>query len=175
MTSTITPNNVILSLSKDGKENFGRMNIYRENILEHFRHPRNHGQLAKPDYSFYDINTLCGDELTIDLKFSPSPQSSPPARGRGKGEGASTTPSPLRGEGWGEGVLTDIKFRGRGCAISQAAASMLSEKIKGLNKKQILALNYKNILKLLEVELSPARLKCATLALNIIKTGLNKL
>lgn len=119
------------------------MNIYRENILEHFRHPQNYGQLAKPDYSFYDLNTLCGDELTIDLKFKNK-------------------------------ILSDIKFRGRGCAISQAAASLLSEKIKGLTKKQILTLDHKDILKLLKVDLTPARLKCATLALNIIKNGLSK-
>lgn len=119
------------------------MNIYRENILEHFRHPRNYGQLPKPDYALYDTNVLCGDELHMDLKFE-------------------------------KNVLADIRFRGRGCAISQAAASMLSEKIKGLNKKQILAMNYKDVLKLMRVELTPARLKCAALALNILQSGLKK-
>ena len=74
--------------------------LYRENILDHYRNPRNAGHIEHPSATAEGVNPLCGDELAIELKVQ-------------------------------DGVVTDVRYNGRGCAISQAAASMLSDQIKG--------------------------------------------
>ena len=116
--------------------------IYREIILDHYRNPRNKGKLSDADISTHDSNPLCGDEIDIHMKI------------------------------FGD-KITDVKFEGRGCAISQASASMLTEMV--INKPLT---NVKDIAKtdILEniglTNLGPARVKCALLALKVMKLGM---
>ena len=114
--------------------------LYRENILDHYQHPHNHGALANPDVSYEDTNPLCGDKIRMDLHVE-------------------------------NGIITDVKFTGRGCAISQASASMLTDEIKGKPLTYLQHLDKQTIYDLLGIPLSPSRVKCAMLALKVAKSG----
>jgi nitrogen fixation NifU-like protein len=116
------------------------IDIYKENILEHFEEPRNFGHLEKYDVRSKDSNPLCGDSFVIEIKIK-------------------------------DDQVIDVKFSGHGCAISTASASMLTEKIKGMSLEEIKKLDKKDILNLLNIELSHVRIKCALLPLKIIKLG----
>ena len=113
--------------------------LYRENILEHYKHPQNYGELSDFDLEFTDTNPLCGDELTVHMKLDENRQ------------------------------ITDIRFSGQGCAISQAAASMTSEEIKGLSLEELLKLDKSFVLELLGINISATRMKCALLSLKVFK------
>src|SRR5438477_5146135 len=89
--------------------------LYRENILDHYKHPRNAGHLPDPTVSAEGVNPLCGDELRVELEIS-------------------------------DGVVSDLRFNGRGCAISQAAASMISEVAKGKRVDDVRALGQEDVL-----------------------------
>ena len=115
--------------------------LYRENILDHYKHPRNKGTLEQPDITFEDSNPLCGDELRMDFQVR-------------------------------DGRIADVKFSGKGCSISQAAASMLTERIKGRTVEEVKRLSREDILEDLGIELGPVRLKCALLALKVLKGGI---
>jgi nitrogen fixation NifU-like protein len=114
--------------------------LYREAILEHYRNPRNSGTLDPADFSYEDVNPLCGDEIRIDVRTD------------------------------GDRV-TDIKFSGRGCAISQAAVSILTEMVKGRPLEEAKAIGRNDLLDELGVPISPARMKCAMLGLKVLKAG----
>jgi nitrogen fixation NifU-like protein len=114
--------------------------LYREAILDHYRHPRNKGTLDPADYSYEDTNPLCGDEVRIDLRVD------------------------------GERV-SDVKFSGRGCAVSQAAASILTEMVQDLTLAEVKALTKDDLLEELGIPVSPARMKCALLGLKVLKAG----
>jgi nitrogen fixation NifU-like protein len=114
--------------------------IYREQILDHSRHPRNFGTLEQPDISYEDTNPLCGDRVRIDIKLE-------------------------------DGRIADIKFSGRGCAVSQAAASMLTEMVQGEELSAVRDLTAQDMLDELGVPISPARVKCALLGLKVLKSG----
>ncbi|MGB8647744.1 MAG: SUF system NifU family Fe-S cluster assembly protein [Anaerolineae bacterium] len=114
--------------------------LYREQIIDHYQHPHNHGTLEQPDISFEDSNPLCGDKIRIDMKVV-------------------------------NGIVQDIRFSGRGCAISQAAASMLTDEIKGKPLDEIKRLDKQTILDLIGIPLGPTRLKCALLSLKVVKGG----
>ena len=114
--------------------------LYREEILEHYKHPRNRGTLEKPDISYKDTNPLCGDECQIDLKLD-------------------------------NNKVAQVRFTAKGCAISQAATSMLSEMIENKSLNEIKKLGKQDILDLLGMELGPVRLKCALLCLKVLKGG----
>ena len=114
--------------------------LYREEILEHYKFPRNRGSLAHPDITYKDTNPLCGDEVQIDLNVK-------------------------------DGVIADVKFQAKGCAISQAATSMLTDMIEGKSLEEIKKLGKKEILEALGIELGPVRLKCALLCLKVLKSG----
>ena len=117
--------------------------LYRENILDHYKHPHNWSPpgdaIAAPDLEFHDLNPLCGDELTVQLAVD------------------------------GDGRIEDIRFIGNGCAISQAAASMASDEVKGMNVRDLLALDRSFILDLLGIDISATRMKCALLSLKVLK------
>src|SRR5205807_869215 len=117
--------------------------LYRENILDHYKHPHNWSppapEIEDPDLEFHDLNPLCGDELTVRLAVSEA------------------------------GRIEDVRFSGHGCAISQAAASMVSDEIKGMNVEQVLGLDRSFILDLLGIEISATRMKCALLSLKVLK------
>lgn len=107
--------------------------MYREHILEHYRNPRNFGELDPADLDYVEENPLCGDEIRIT--------------GTVDGD-----------------TLSDIRFQGRGCAISQAAASLLTERVKGTPLADVRALGRDEVVAMLGVPVSPVRLKCAVLA-----------
>ncbi len=115
-------------------------NLYRENILDHYQHPRNHGMLPDPTISFEDSNPLCGDKIRMDLKVK-------------------------------EGIVEDVKFSGKGCAISQASASMLTDEIKGRSLEEVKKIDKDYILEMIGIPLGPSRIKCALLSLKVLKAG----
>ena len=114
--------------------------MFRENILEHYRHPRNQGTLEHPDITYEDANPLCGDHIRMDLQVK-------------------------------DGRIDAVRFSGHGCSISQAAASMLSERIEGRPLEEVRKLTRDDMLEMLGIELGPVRLKCALLALKTLKAG----
>ena len=116
------------------------MNIYEEDILDHYENPSNYGTLEKPDISYKDDNPLCGDQIRMDLEVE-------------------------------DGVIKDVRFCGHGCTISQAAASMLTEEVKGQALEDVKKLTKDDILKMLGIPLGPVRLKCGLLALKVLKAG----
>lgn len=114
--------------------------LYREQILDHYRNPRNFGTIDDPDITYEDTNPLCGDRIRIDLRVR-------------------------------DGKIAEIKFSGRGCAISQAAASILSEMVEGADLDEVRRLSADDILDELAIPISPARVKCALLGLKVLKSG----
>ena len=118
------------------------MDIYRELILDHYKHPRNFGHLEKPDVVIEEGNVTCGDKISIELQYE-------------------TTHNKCQ--------IKDIKFLGEGCAISQAAASMLTEKVKGQSVDFVHALHTQDILAMLGTTLAPSRIACATLSLEVLQ------
>lgn len=115
--------------------------LYREAILDHYKHPRRKGHLETADIHYHDHNPFCGDELTIELKVE-------------------------------NDKVVDAAFDGRGCAISQATASMLMEEIVGKTTAELKQLDKEYILEMLGIEIGPVRLKCALLSLKVLKAGL---
>ena len=119
--------------------------LYREVILDHYKNPRGHGLLEDPDAQAEGQNPLCGDEVSIYVAF---------------GEDGET--------------IDEVKFSGRGCAISQAATSMLTEMVKGRNATEVATLPKDDLLDEIGIPLTPVRLKCALLGLSTLKLALHK-
>ncbi len=115
--------------------------LYREYILEHYKRPHNWGELEHPDLEAHDLNPLCGDELKVQLAVDD------------------------------DGTIREIAFSGHGCAISQASASMISDEVKGMKVQDLLALDRSTILDLLGIDISATRMKCAMLALKVLKSA----
>lgn len=113
--------------------------LYRDQILDHYKNPQNFGELGEYDLAFEDNNPLCGDELRVELKLDD------------------------------QGRIAEIAFSGQGCAISQASASLVSEEVKGLTVDELLRLDKSVILELLGIDISATRLKCALLSLKVMK------
>jgi len=114
--------------------------IYKDIILDYYRHPRNFGDLPEPDVRSKDSNPLCGDVIEMQLRIR-------------------------------EGKVDDLRFKGRGCAISQASASMLTELAKGKTLDEVKALTKEDVLNMLGIDPGPTRIKCALLGLKVIKLG----
>ncbi len=115
--------------------------LYRELIIEHYKHPSYRGKLDPHDIFFADSNPLCGDHIEIYLRLDP------------------------------EGRVADARFDGHGCAISQATADLLMESIIGKSLDEVKRLTRQDILDMLGIELGPVRLKCALLSLKVLKAG----
>ena len=119
--------------------------MYREVILDHYKNPRGHGVIDDADAQAEGQNPLCGDEVSIYVAF---------------GEDGET--------------IDEVKFSGRGCAISQAATSMLTEMVQGKTAAEIATLDKQELLDEIAIALSPVRLKCALLGLTTLKVALHK-
>lgn len=115
--------------------------LYREVIIEHYKNPSYRGHLEPHDIQFADSNPLCGDHIEVTLQVTE------------------------------DGKVSDARFNGHGCAISQASADLLIESIIGKPLEEVKALNKEHILDLLGIDLGPVRLKCALLSLKVLKAG----
>ena len=118
--------------------------LYREVILDHYKNPRSHGLIEGADAVAEGQNPLCGDEITVSVRF-------------GQGD-----------------VIEDVGFEGRGCAISQAATSMLTDLVKGRTAQDVSAMPKDELLDEIGIPLTPVRLKCALLGLGVLKVALHK-
>jgi nitrogen fixation NifU-like protein len=113
--------------------------LYRDYILEHYKEPHHFGELEKHDLHAHDVNPLCGDELQVQLLVDD------------------------------DGTIKDIAFEGKGCAISQASASIASDEYIGMKVDDIKALDAEWITDLLGIDISPTRRKCALLNLKVMR------
>jgi len=118
--------------------------LYKEEILDHYKNPRNFGEMTNPTVSYQEDNPLCGDRLFLQLIID-------------------------------GGKVTDVRFKGEGCAISTASASLMTEYIKGKTLPELEKLRGEDVLEILGIaNLSPARLKCALLPLEGLRHALTK-
>lgn len=115
--------------------------FYKEYILDHYRNPRNFGRIENPTATAEDLNPLCGDTIRMDVAVGD------------------------------DGRVTDVKFSGKGCAISQASASMLTETIKGMKLEDVARLPQDAVLENVGIGISPTRMKCAMLGLKVLKSA----
>lgn len=117
------------------------MDIYAANVMDHYKDPRNYGELAKATSSRHEANSLCGDKVDVDVLIE-------------------------------DEVLKDARFRGEGCAISQAGASILLEELIGMKVTEVLAISREDVVDMLGVPVTARRKKCATLALLALKNAI---
>jgi nitrogen fixation NifU-like protein len=120
----------------------GGSNMYRQQILDHYKNPRNYGELEEPTFSHVGENPMCGDTIEMDVVLDDE-----------------------------EETIENVAFRGDGCAISQAAASMLSEKLHGVDIEELQEMDRDDIIDMLGVDISPMRVKCAVLAEKVAQDG----
>ena len=113
--------------------------LYREQILEHYKHPHNFGRIEDPDLEFEDNNPFCGDEQHVTIRLDDDDR------------------------------VTEVRFEGKGCAISTAATSMLTDELVGLTKDELVTLPKEKVLDLLGIDISATRMKCALLGLKVVK------
>jgi len=116
--------------------------MYRERILDHYRSPQNYGTIEDPDITYEDVNPSCGDEIQMYAVVDEN------------------------------GEVVDVKFDGQGCAISQASASLLTGKVKGMTLEEVREIETEDVKEMLGIELSPVRVKCAVLGLKVLEGGI---
>ncbi|HEX3042456.1 MAG TPA: iron-sulfur cluster assembly scaffold protein [Solirubrobacterales bacterium] len=115
--------------------------LYRDQILEHYKRPHNFGRVESPDLEFEDTNPFCGDEQHVTIKLD------------------------------GDEKVAEVAFEGKGCAISTAATSLLTDELVGMSRDELLKLPKEFVLELLGIEISATRMKCAMLGLKIVKSA----
>lgn len=140
------------------------MDMYREEILEHWKNPLNFGQMKGADLVIDQVNPLCGDEVKFYFKFAHRSVVASEAK-----QSKKRSPRSAYVGARDDMIITDVKFNGNGCAISVATSSMLSEYIKGKSVKAISKLVGQDVLKMIGGNVAPARLKCAFLPLEVIR------
>lgn len=123
------------------------MDLYQEQIIDLAKHPLNRRVMEDPTLTHSGVNVTCGDHVRLYLRFDRSSQ---------------------------DGIIQDASWEGEGCAISVAAASLLTDSLKGKTLTQAAALKNEDVFNLLGVELGPARVKCGVLCLETLQTGLHK-
>lgn len=114
------------------------MNLYAQNILDHYKNPRNHGELKNPDAFFKSLNSSCGDQIQVYIKVD-------------------------------KNILKKINFTGNGCAVAIATSSILSEVLIGKNTNEVLAMDLNDVKKILGINISSRRYKCALIGLKSIQ------
>jgi nitrogen fixation NifU-like protein len=115
--------------------------MYRQQILDHYKNPRNYGELEDATFEHVGENPMCGDTIKLFVKLDD------------------------------EDCVERVSFVGDGCAISQASASMLTSTLKGMTLEEVDELDRDDVLDLLGVEVTPVRLKCAVLAEKVVQDG----
>lgn len=115
--------------------------LYRDQILEHYKRPHNFGRLDEYDLEYADTNPFCGDEQHIYIKLGD------------------------------DGRVSDVSFDGQGCAISTAATSLLTDELLGMTREELLRIPKEDVLELLGIEISATRMKCAMLGVKIVKSA----
>ena len=121
----------------------GGSDMYRQQILDHYKNPRNYGEIEDATFTHVGENPMCGDTIEMDVVLDDD-----------------------------ESTIEHVAFRGDGCAISQAAASMLSEKLQGMETDTLEAMDRDDIVDMLGVDISPMRIKCAVLAEKVAQDGM---
>ncbi|GAB7094390.1 iron-sulfur cluster assembly scaffold protein [Halolamina litorea] len=116
--------------------------MYRQQILDHYKNPRNYGELSDPDFSHVGENPSCGDTIQVDVTLADD-----------------------------DDTIEQVSFVGDGCAISQAAASLLTKELPGKSIDELQAMDTDDIVDLLGVDVSPMRIKCAVLARQVAQDG----
>ncbi len=115
--------------------------LYKENILDHYKNPHNKGSIKDPTISVRELNPTCGDEITLSIKISGN-------------------------------KIKEVSFTGQGCAISQASASMLTDKIKNMNIEDAMRLTNQDMVKMIGIPISVPRMKCAFLPMKALMRAL---
>jgi nitrogen fixation NifU-like protein len=116
--------------------------MYRQQILDHYKNPRNFGELEDATFTHVGENSSCGDTIQVDIRLADD----------------------------GE-TIERAAFSGDGCAISQAAASMLTERLPGTTLAELEAMDTDDVVEMLGVDISPMRIKCAVLAEKVAQDG----
>lgn len=116
--------------------------LYKDQLLDHYRHPRNHGVLEQAHAHSEVSNPLCGDSIRIEILVTGN-------------------------------ILDNVAFQGKGCVISQAAGSLLTEKVLSQPLDDIMLLTKEDMLELVGCSLGPTRLRCALLALESLHTAIS--
>ena len=117
------------------------MDLYQENILEHYKEPHNKGEIKDAKLRQSGANLMCGDHLVLYINHDDT-------------------------------KITEVKFEGKGCAISQAAASMLTDELMDMPLVEAKKITKEDVLDMLGIEIGPTRLKCALLGLDTLKAAL---
>lgn len=112
-----------------------------EFLLDHYKNPRNYGELSSPDLSYEDGNPYCGDEIRIDFNIE-------------------------------DHKVKNVCFKGKGCVLSQAAASILTDIIKDKSFEEIKSITAHDMIDKMGMTVSPIRIKCVLLALKVVKSAL---
>ncbi|MFB6308943.1 MAG: Fe-S cluster assembly sulfur transfer protein SufU [Haloarculaceae archaeon] len=120
----------------------GGSDMYRQQILDHYKNPRNYGEIEDATVSHVGENPMCGDEIRMDIVLDED-----------------------------EETIEQVAFQGDGCAISQASASMLSERLVGTSVEELEAMDRDDVIDMLGVDISPMRVKCAVLAEKVAQDG----
>jgi nitrogen fixation NifU-like protein len=115
--------------------------LYRDQILEHYKRPHNFGAVEDADLEFEDTNPFCGDEQRVTIKLDAADK------------------------------VSEVAFEGKGCAISTAATSLLTDELVGMSREELVRLPKDYVLELLGIDISATRMKCAMLGLKIVKSA----